>query len=177
MCRRCGARLWPGAFQCWFKSLTMAATLSFYTTASGIERARVSILSCGTNVLLYTIPSFPVVQVRLRQIRFKLMKPDGSSIHKDGFIKDDPSLNCIYPAELPVAMPTGYNFDASFVLVSCIWFIIYEVSLVACIQSSLEQARKLSQKIAHSNDNSNLRYWHHLIAYFMILTSSFLLYV
>ena len=88
----------------------MAVTLPFYTTASGIERARVPVLSCSSAVHLYTIPSFPVVQVRLKQIQFQALKPDGSSIHVDGFIRDDPSLNRIYPAELSVAVPTGYTF-------------------------------------------------------------------
>ena len=102
----------------------MAATLSFYTTGSGVERARVPVLSCSTDVHLYTIPSFPVVQVRMRQIQFQMTKPDGTSIHIDGFIKDDLSLNRTYPAELSVAVPTAYKFDASFVLVSSVLLIM-----------------------------------------------------
>ena len=55
-----------------------------------------------------------MVQVRLRQIQFEMSKPDRSSVHVDGFIRDDPSLNRMYPAELSVALPTGFNYDASF---------------------------------------------------------------
>ena len=97
---------------------TMPATLSIFTSATGSERLLVPVLSCGTEVHLYTIPRFPVIQVQLRQIKFEMDSPDGGVIQVDGFIKDDPSLNRIYPAELSCAVPVDSTYEACCVTVS-----------------------------------------------------------
>ena len=96
----------------------MSATLSVYTNASGSERLLVPVLTCGTEVHLYTIPSFPVIQVHLRQIKFEMNTADGGVIQVDGFIKDDPSLNRMFPAELSCAVPVDPTYEACCITVS-----------------------------------------------------------
>ena len=96
-------------------------TLTVCKTNEG-DRYLVPILSCADEIHLYTIPSFAVVQVKLRQVKYQMQcdKPNsGRVISVDGFIRDDPSLNHrMYPAELSFAGPVGMNYPACYVKVS-----------------------------------------------------------
>ena len=47
-------------------------TLTEYKTSEGVVRVLVPVLSCSTEVHIYTIPSFAVVQVKLRRIKYQL---------------------------------------------------------------------------------------------------------
>lgn len=81
------------------------ASFRGFTTADGEEITLVPVLECG-EVIFYTIPSFSVLTVKLRKIKYQCNVPDatGNPVVKvvDGFIKDDPSLNRPYPAEVAV---------------------------------------------------------------------------
>lgn len=88
-------------------------------TSEGEACVLVSVLSYASEVHLYMIPSFAVVQVRLRRIKYRLHKSlSGKVITMDGLIKDDLSLDRLYPAELSCAVPVGFNFPACYVKVS-----------------------------------------------------------
>ncbi len=50
---------------------------------------------------MYTIPSFSVITVQMRKIKYECIVDEGTKI-LDGFIKDSPSLQRIYPSELLV---------------------------------------------------------------------------
>ena len=94
-------------------------TLTEYRTSEGELRVLAPVLSCSTEVHLYTIPSFAVVQVQLRRIKYQLHKSlSRAVITLDGLIKDDPSLDRLYPAELSFAVPVGLNYPACYVKVS-----------------------------------------------------------
>ena len=77
-----------------------------------------AVLTCGTEVHLYTILSFPVILVHLRQIKFEMNTADGGVIQVDGFINDDPSINRMYPAELSCAVPVDSTYEACCITVS-----------------------------------------------------------
>lgn len=72
-----------------------------YITDTGEKRMLVPILACG-GLHLYTIPSFPVVTVEMRRIKYQLYLEDGHPKIVDGFIRDDPSLQRLYPAQLSI---------------------------------------------------------------------------
>ncbi len=82
----------------------------------------VPLLECSA-AFWYTIPSFSVLSVKLRRIKFQCFVPDDSGVAElpavkivDGFIKDHPSLDRTYPAEITV----DYSGDgACLVPVSC----------------------------------------------------------
>ena len=62
-----------------------------------INCVSVPVLECGDKHV-YTVPSFPVLSVEIR----KFILPEESFVVVDGFIRDDPSLERTYPAELYV---------------------------------------------------------------------------
>ena len=94
-------------------------TLTEYTTSEGQVRVLAPVLSCSTEVHIYTIPSFAVVQVQLRRIKYQLIKSLSQAVMAlDGLIRDDPSLDRLYPAELSFAVPVGLNYPACYVKVS-----------------------------------------------------------
>ena len=67
-------------------------------------------LSCSTKVHIYTIPSFAVVQIQSRQIKYQLIKSLSQSvITLDGLIRNDLSLDRLYLAELSLAVPMDLN--------------------------------------------------------------------
>lgn len=88
----------------YLQALPMATFLG-YTTSDGEKITIVPVLECG-EVIDYTIPSFSVITVKLRKMKYQCNVSDeaGNSVFKiaDGFIKDDPSLNRSYPAEVVV---------------------------------------------------------------------------
>ena len=82
------------------------ASFRFYTNAEGEEITVIPILECG-EVLSYTIPSFSVVTVKMRRVKYQCNVSDeamGTKTVKvvDGFMKDDPSLDRSYPAEVAI---------------------------------------------------------------------------
>ena len=83
------------------------ASFSCYTIIQKVKKITVvSILECG-EVLSYTIPSFSVVTVKMRKVKYQCNVYDhgtGTNIVKvvDGFMKDDPSLDCLYPTEVAI---------------------------------------------------------------------------
>jgi hypothetical protein len=94
-------------------------TRTEYRTSEGEVRVLAPVLLCSTEVHLCTIPSFAVVQVQLRRIKYQLNKSlSGAVITLDGLIKDDPSLDRLSPAELSFAVPVGLNCTACYVKVS-----------------------------------------------------------
>lgn len=68
----------------------------------------VPILECKDRCF-YRIPSFSVVTVVLRRMKYEVVTPNGDAKILDGFIKDDPSLNRVFPAEVSISD----NFDAA----------------------------------------------------------------
>ena len=96
------------------------ATFNCCTSDEGEKRSVVPLLKCGETVIPYTIPSFSVLTVHLRKIKFQCFVPDdfGFAAVKivDGFIKDHPSLtDRIYPAEVTV----GYSGDEACLVPVC----------------------------------------------------------
>ena len=75
----------------------------FYITDTGEIRMLVPILVCG-DLYSYTIPSFSVVTVEMRRIKYELLLEDGQPKIIDEFIRDDPSLQRLYPAQLSIEM-------------------------------------------------------------------------
>ena len=59
------------------------------------------IVSVGTP-LDYRIPSFPVVVVKLRHMRFEVEGENDDVVKYDGFIKDSDSLDCKVPGVVVV---------------------------------------------------------------------------
>ena len=60
----------------------------------------------------YIVPTFPALCVRLRHMKYQMqMEEDGSVGVFDGFIRECPALDRVYPAE---ALTTGYP-DSFFV--------------------------------------------------------------
>ena len=94
-------------------------TLTEYTASEGEVCVLAPVLSYSTVVHLYMIPSFAVVQVQLRRIKYQLINSLSQAvITVDGLIRDDPSLDRLYPAELSFAVPVGLNYPACYVKVS-----------------------------------------------------------
>ena len=92
----------------------------FPKSSEGEERYVVPILECGEAVFWYTIPSFSVITVKLRKNTFQCFVPEdsGDAAHPavrdvHGFIKDHPSLDMTYPAEITV----GYSGDEACLVV------------------------------------------------------------
>ena len=56
------------------------------------ERVVIPIVRCSKNSISYRIPSFPVITVELRLIRYQGYLTDDQVKVVDGFIRDDPSL-------------------------------------------------------------------------------------
>ena len=50
----------------------------------------------------YTIPSFPVITVRLRHVKYRIMDVDGQLKVFDGFMRDCSSINRPFPAMIVV---------------------------------------------------------------------------
>ena len=63
-----------------------------YATSEICVDTEISILSMGTK-LTYTIPSFSVISVDVRQISFQVLAVDGTVLMFDGFICADSSLD------------------------------------------------------------------------------------
>ena len=61
----------------------------------------VPILRIG-KIVSYTIPSFSVITVKLREIKYQCQLPDNSLHTVDGFIREDLSLQRSYTAEVLV---------------------------------------------------------------------------
>ena len=54
----------------------------------------------GISTLTSHIPSFSVVIVEMRRIKYELLLGDGQPTIVDGFIRDNPSLQRLFPAQL-----------------------------------------------------------------------------
>lgn len=76
-------------------------SLKRYTTADGEEYNSVPVLECD-ELYPYTIPSFPVITVKLRRIKYECIVGQDQKEILDGFIRDDSSLQRPYPSELLV---------------------------------------------------------------------------
>lgn len=84
---------------------SVMARLWTYTTSSGEERNLVTLLECG-ELYEYTVPSFPVISVELRRMKYESIMPDGKSTKVvDGFIREDASLKRSFPGTLPFERP------------------------------------------------------------------------
>ena len=68
---------------------------------TGEEQVIVPILRIG-KIVSYTIPSFSVITVKLREIKYQCPLPDKFLHTVDGFIREDQSLQRSYPAEVLV---------------------------------------------------------------------------
>ena len=67
------------------------------------EREGVDIIAVGPVPFDYSVPRFPVITFKLRQITFEAVLSDSKAITYDGFIRDDTSLaNHLYPAPIHV---------------------------------------------------------------------------
>ena len=81
-----------------------------YTTATGEERMLVPVVECG-ELYSYTVPSFSVLHVNIRRIKYETILSDGTTtMIVDGFIRDDPSLLRTYPVELSVGCDNTKDF-------------------------------------------------------------------
>ena len=84
---------------------------------NGEWRSLIPILGCY-ETYQYTIPSFSVVTVKIRRIKYQCILPDQSTKVVDGFIRDDPSLDShLYPIEVSVTISSD---NACIVKVSCL---------------------------------------------------------
>lgn len=84
--------------------IALAAMASFTTMLDGTtgeKKIVVPILSIG-ELRSYTIPSFSVITVELREIKYQCQLPDKSVKVVDGFIREHPSLLRTYPTEASV---------------------------------------------------------------------------
>ena len=72
-----------------------------YKTADGELWNSIPLLECGATCL-YTIPEFSVITVKLRRVKFQCFMPNHTTKVIDGFIRDDPSLDRVYPTEVMV---------------------------------------------------------------------------
>ena len=66
------------------------------------EKLRLLCPYWNAEINVYTVPSFPVLSVELRKIKYQFILPDESIAVVDGFVHDDPSLKRTYPTELYV---------------------------------------------------------------------------
>ena len=103
-----------------------------YTTDTGEMRMLVPILVCG-DLYSYIIPSFSVVTVEMRRIKYELLLEHGQPTIVDGFIRDNPSLQRLYPAQLsievnPLQLKTA-TVEAIIVLGQCHCDIDYRKTL------------------------------------------------
>lgn len=62
----------------------------------------------------YVVPSFPVLSVNLRHVRYQIVDDDGVEVF-DGFMRQCPSIKRVFPAVVEVE--SGYS-NAFFVEVS-----------------------------------------------------------
>ena len=86
---------------------SVMARLWTYTTSSGEERNLVTFLECG-ELYEYSVPSFPVISVELRRMKYESIMPDGKSTKVvDGFIREDTSLKRSFPADITIG--EGYQ--------------------------------------------------------------------
>lgn len=84
----------------------MAAALTFTALRpeGGEERVLIPIIQCG-DAVRYTIPSFPVLTVNLRRIKYQGYLPDGTLRVVDGFIREHTSLQeHTYPSQIVVTL-------------------------------------------------------------------------
>ena len=74
-----------------------------------------TILEAG-RLYFYRIPSFAVITVKLRRLKYECTTLDGSVKVVDGFIRDDPSLNRPFPAKITFGIGCEYacTVDVSF---------------------------------------------------------------
>ena len=62
---------------------------------------------CG-ELYEYTVPSFPVISVELRRMKYESIMPNGKSTKVvDGFIREDTSLKRSFPADITIG--EGYR--------------------------------------------------------------------
>ena len=73
-------------------------SLLTFNTGDGEKHNSVPVVECG-DLYTYTIPSFSVITVKMRRIRYECIVDEATMI-VDGFIKDTPSLQRLYPSEL-----------------------------------------------------------------------------
>ena len=69
--------------------------MSMFTCADGADQLIVPLLECSSGEPYeYIIPSFPVLDVKLRRVKYEVNIPHkDTTVVLDGFIKDDPTLD------------------------------------------------------------------------------------
>ena len=79
-------------------------TFSTFTGDDGADRFIVPLLECSTGEPYnYIIPSFPVLDVKLRRVKYEVSFPrKDTTMIMDGFIKDDPTLDGPYPTQIAI---------------------------------------------------------------------------
>ena len=75
--------------------------LNCYTDATGQRLYLIPVIECLESYS-YRIPSFSVITVQMRRINFEVEMSDHSTKIFDGFIRGDPSLQRVYPAEISI---------------------------------------------------------------------------
>lgn len=109
------------------------ARLWSYVASTGEERVLVPLLECG-EPYSYTVPSFSVITVQMRRIKYQYITGEGvAEVTRvaDGFIREDQSLQRLYPAEVSVKVDSAsacvvhvrsyFNF---FYMIDNIWFVL-----------------------------------------------------
>ena len=72
------------------------------------DNDEVCILTLG-EPFRYTIPSFDVIAIELRQLRMEGYNTDAEELTFDAFIRNDPSLNHSYPAWMTITDGTAID--------------------------------------------------------------------
>ena len=82
--------------------------LNCYTDVTGQRRNLIPVIEC-LECYSYRIPSFSVITVQMRRIKFEVEMSNQNKKILDGFIRDYPSLQRVYPAEISIED----SFDAA----------------------------------------------------------------
>jgi len=75
-------------------------------------KTEITILEVAINPVTYTIPSFPVFSVQLRQIKWQYVEESGNVYVCDGFVRHGSHLN----RTLPVTVLVEKGFSCMFLI-------------------------------------------------------------
>lgn len=78
-------------------------TLMTFTGTDGADQVIVPLLECSKEPYDYIIPTFSVLNVKLRRVKYEVNIPSkASSMVLNGLIKDNPSLDRLYPVQISI---------------------------------------------------------------------------
>ena len=81
--------------------MEMASNEDTRAHSNGQKMYTLPILECKERYS-YRIPSFSVITVVLRRIKYEVVLPNGDANILDGFMRDDPSLQRVFPTKVSI---------------------------------------------------------------------------